>query len=121
LGKNVQVNRLASVKQLQEKYGGVCLLKGVGTLIATGHDVCLCPYGNPGMSAAGMGDVLSGVIGGLVAQGLDIDDATCLGAVVHSLAADNITARQGERGLLATQLLPEIRSLLNGIRANDTR
>ena len=116
LGKNVQVNRLASVKQLQEKYGGVCLLKGVGTLIATRHDVCLCPYGNPGMSAAGMGDVLSGVIGGLVAQGLDIDDATCLGAVVHSLAADNITARQGERGLLATQLLPEIRSLLNGIR-----
>ena len=116
LGKNVQVDRLASVKQLQEKYGGVCLLKGVGTLIASGPDVCLCPYGNPGMSAAGMGDVLSGVIGALVAQGLDIDDATCLGAVVHSLAADNITARQGERGLLATQLLPEIRSLLNGIR-----
>ena len=116
LGKNVQVNRLASVKQLQEKYGGVCLLKGVGTLIATHHNVCLCPYGNPGMSAAGMGDVLSGVIGGLVAQGLNIEDATCLGAVVHSLAADNIVAKQGERGLLATQLLPEIRSLLNGIR-----
>ena len=63
-----------------------------------------------------MGDVLSGVIGGLVAQGLNIEDATCLGAVVHSLAADNIVAKQGERGLLATQLLPEIRSLLNGIR-----
>jgi len=114
LGKNVQVNRLASVKQLQEKYGGVCLLKGAGTLIASRHDVWLCPYGNPGMSVAGMGDVLSGIIGGLVAQGLDMHDAACLGVIVHSLAADNITARQGERGLLATQLLPEIRKLLNG-------
>ncbi|MFP6793484.1 MAG: NAD(P)H-hydrate dehydratase [Pseudomonadales bacterium] len=115
LGKNVQVNRLASVKQLQEKYGGVCLLKGAGTLIASRHDVWLCPYGNPGMSVAGMGDVLSGIIGGLVAQGLDMNDAACLGVIVHSLAADNITARQGERGLLATQLLPEIRKLLNGM------
>ena len=115
LGKDVQVNRLTSVKQLQEKYGGVCLLKGAGTLIASDHDVWLCPYGNPGMSVAGMGDVLSGVIGGLVAQGLDIDDAACLGAIVHSLAADNIVARQGERGLFATELLPEIRKLLNGM------
>ena len=115
LGKNVQVNRLASVKQLQEKYGGVCLLKGAGTLIASRHDVWLCPYGNPGMSVSGMGDVLSGIIGGLVAQGLDMNDAACLGVIVHSLAADNITARQGERGLLATQLLPEIRKLLNGM------
>ncbi|MBT3625344.1 MAG: NAD(P)H-hydrate dehydratase [Gammaproteobacteria bacterium] len=115
LGKNVQVDRLASVKQLQQKYGGVCLLKGAGTLIAGHHEVWLCPYGNPGMSVAGMGDVLSGIIGGLVAQGLDTNDAACLGAIVHSLAADNITARQGERGLLATQLLPEIRKLLNGM------
>ena len=115
LGKNVQVNRLASVKQLQGKYGGVCLLKGAGTLIASSNGVRLCPYGNPGMSVAGMGDVLSGLIGGLVAQGLAIDYATCLGAIVHSLAADNIAARQGEVGLLATQLLPEIRRLLNGM------
>jgi NAD(P)H-hydrate epimerase len=117
LGKNVQANRLASVQQLQEKYGGVCLLKGAGTLIASRYDVRLCPYGNPGMSVAGMGDVLSGVIGGLVAQGMAIVDATCLGAIVHSLAADNLAAKQGERGLLATQLLPEIRRLLNGLPA----
>ena len=117
LEQNVQLNRLASVQQLQEKYGGVCLLKGAGTLIASRHDVRLCPYGNPGMSVAGMGDVLSGIIGGLVAQGLPIVDAACLGAIVHSLAADNIAARQGEGGLLATQLLPEIRTLLNGVPA----
>jgi ADP-dependent NAD(P)H-hydrate dehydratase / NAD(P)H-hydrate epimerase len=115
LGKDVQLDRLASVKQLQEKYGGICLLKGAGTMIASRHDVWLCPYGNPGMSVAGMGDVLSGVIGGLVGQGLDIEDAAALGAIVHSLAADNIVARQGERGLLATELLSEIRKLINGI------
>ena len=84
-------------------------------MIASRHDVWLCPYGNPGMSVAGMGDVLSGVIGGLVGQGLDIEDAAALGAIVHSLAADNIVARQGERGLLATELLSEIRKLINGI------
>ena len=115
LGKDVQRDRLASVKQLQEKYGGICLLKGAGTMIASHHVVWLCPYGNPGMSVAGMGDVLSGVIGGLVAQGLDIEDAAALGAIVHSLAADNIVARHGERGLLATELLSEIRKLINGI------
>ena len=115
LGREVQVDRLDSVKQLQEKYGGVCLLKGAGTLIAGGHGVWLCPYGNPGMSVGGMGDVLSGVIGGLVAQGLNMSDATGLGAVVHSLAADNLVATQGERGLLATQLMTEIRKLLNGM------
>jgi NAD(P)H-hydrate epimerase len=117
LEKDVQVNRLVSVRQLQEKYGGVCLLKGAGTLIASRHDVRLCPYGNPGMSVAGMGDVLSGIIGGLVAQGLVIVDAASLGVIVHSLAADNIAARQGEGGLLATQLLPEIRRLLNRMPA----
>jgi NAD(P)H-hydrate epimerase len=109
----VQSDRLAALHALHTRYQGTLLLKGAGTLIADAAGTWLCPYGNPGMSVAGMGDLLSGTIGGLLAQGLGPREATCLGAVVHSLAADIVVARQGEIGLLATELLPEIRRLLN--------
>lgn len=110
--ERVQSDRLDAVKSLQNRYGGVVLLKGAGTLVAD-DAVSLCPYGNPGMSVAGMGDLLAGTIGGLMAQGLNQGEAARLGAVAHSLAADRVVAAQGERGLLATELLPEIRRLIN--------
>ena len=88
-------------------------MKGSGTLIGYGKMLTLCPYGNPGMSVAGVGDVLSGVIAGLIAQGSSLPEAARLGAVVHSLAGDYLVDRQGERGLLATELMPEIRRLVN--------
>ena len=111
---NVQFDRFSSVMEIQQIYGGNILLKGQGTLICNSDDVFLCPYGNPGMSTAGMGDVLSGVIGGLVAQGCSLTQATTLGAVVHSKAADACATRLGPRGLMATDLYPEIRRLVNG-------
>lgn len=111
---NVQFDRFSSVMEIQQIYGGNILLKGQGTLICNSNDVFLCPYGNPGMSTAGMGDVLSGVIGGLVAQGCSLSQATTLGAVVHSKAADACATRLGPRGLMATDLYPEIRRLVNG-------
>ena len=73
----------------------------------------LCPYGNPGMAAGGMGDILSGVIGALIAQGITNFESAKLGVVLHSFAADEVARRQGKIGLLATDLLPEIRRLLN--------
>lgn len=112
LDRQVQEDRLSAVMELQQKFGGVALLKGAGTLIADGEQVSLVPYGNPGMAVAGMGDVLSGVIGSLLAQTGKPEFSTRLGAVVHSLAADNVAADQGERGLLATELVPEMRGLL---------
>jgi len=112
-GEIIQADRHGAIVSLQKKFDGVVLLKGAGTLIADGTSVSLCPYGNPGMAVAGMGDILSGVIGGLFVQGLSLIDATCLGAVVHSLAADRLVHEQGERGLLATELLQEVRRLIN--------
>ena len=109
----VQSDRIKSVKALQSYYGGVALIKGAGTVITDGQVVRVCPYGNPGMAVAGMGDVLSGVVGALLANGLSPYDATCFGVALHSLAADRLVARQGEIGLMATELLPEIRVLLN--------
>ena len=112
LDRPVQEDRLSAVMELQQKFGGVALLKGAGTLIADGDQVSLVPYGNPGMAVAGMGDVLSGVIGSLLAQTGKPAFSTQLGALVHSLAADNVAVDQGERGLLATELVPEMRGLL---------
>jgi len=112
----VQADRFAAVRQLQEKYNAVILLKGVGTLIAAPGDeiIAVCPYGNPGMATGGMGDLLSGIIGALLAQGLEPKLAAQLGCCLHSAAADLAVEEQGMRGLTATDLLSYLRKLLNG-------
>ena len=110
----VQANRFKSAKKLQKQYGGVLVLKGVGSIIQSKDDVpSVCPAGNPGMATGGMGDVLSGVIGGLMAQGLALKTAAELGVLVHAIAADLAAEEGGERGLLATDLMPHIRELVN--------
>jgi len=109
----IQHDRYQAVVDLQGKYGGMVLLKGAGTLLRDPAETSLCPYGNPGMAVAGMGDVLSGVIGGLLAQGLSLSQAAKLGVCLHSRAADLIAAERGERGILATDLMPELRRLVN--------
>ena len=113
LSTRVQEDRLSAVLELTSKFGGVALLKGAGTLISDGERVSLVPYGNPAMAVAGMGDVLSGVIGSLLAQTGEQLFATQLGAVVHSLAADIMAGSEGELGLLASELIPQMRRLLN--------
>ena len=109
----IQADRFKAVNQLQQRYGGVVVLKGAGTLIADGEQIRLCARGNPGMASGGMGDVLTGVIAALVAQGLSLFDAAVTGVDVHADAADRVAQRMGERGLAATDLIPEIRHLLN--------
>jgi NAD(P)H-hydrate epimerase len=112
----VQQDRFASVCRLQKKLGGTVLLKGAGTLVASdGEVLALNTSGNPGMATGGMGDVLSGIIGALLAQGLSPHDAARFGALLHGMAADRAAARDGQRGLLASDLLAPLRHLLNGI------
>lgn len=112
--KSVGEDRFEHAAALQRKFGGVVVLKGAGTLVASATGMALCPYGNPGMSTAGMGDVLSGVIGGLWAQFPDMAQAASLGVALHSAAGDR-AASAGERGLMATDLIPLMRDLLNGV------
>lgn len=107
----VQNNRVDAVQKLQNQYGGVCVLKGHRTLIY-GQSLYGCPFGNPGMASAGMGDVLSGIIGGLLAQGLPLEIAARVGVYVHALAGD-YAAREGERGLMALDLMPFLRQIVN--------
>jgi NAD(P)H-hydrate epimerase len=107
----VQADRFAAIEALQGRYGGVVVLKGNGSLIKGGDDILLSDYGNPGMASGGMGDVLSGVIGALLAQRMDALEAAALGVCLHGAAAD-IAAADGERGMLATDLMPHLRALL---------
>lgn len=110
----VQADRFAAVRKLAQKYRAVVVLKGAGSLIADVQGrIAVCPWGNPGMASGGMGDVLTGVIAGLLAQGLGAWDAACLGVGLHAHAGD-LAARVGERGLLASDLFPYLRALVNG-------
>ena len=112
----VQANRIGAVKALQEKFGGIVVLKGAGSLIV-GPDtpVLLCPHGNPGMATAGMGDVLSGLIAGLIAQDVELFEAAAIAVYLHALAGDAVAEDYGQRGIMATDLLPYVRELLNAV------
>ena len=111
----VQADRFSAVRRLQEKFNATIVLKGVGTLIASADEaeIAVCPYGNPGMASGGMGDVLSGIIGALLAQGLTPSIAAQLGCCLHSAAADMATQEQGVRGFVASDIAPVLRKLLN--------
>jgi hydroxyethylthiazole kinase-like uncharacterized protein yjeF len=113
-GAEVQRDRYQSAAAIQQQYGGVVVLKGTGTVIQTAEkNTFICPKGNPGMASAGMGDVLSGIIAGLCAQGFSLTDAAKLGVWVHALAGDNAAQILGQAGLLASDLLDILPTILN--------
>ena len=110
--RSIQVDRPAALAALTAKYGGTAVLKGAGSLISTHSVPYVCFSGNPGMAAPGMGDVLTGIIAALIGQGIDLDLAAAIGVEVHARAGDR-AAVAGERGLLATDLMLELRAILN--------
>lgn len=112
--QEIQDNRQQAVQALQKQYGGVIVLKGAGTLIYDGKaPIHICEAGNPGMASAGMGDVLTGMISGLVAQKIPLCEAACLGVSIHAKAGDLRAHKSGERGMLATDLFHELPALIN--------
>jgi NAD(P)H-hydrate epimerase len=109
----VQHDRLGAARAIAARYGGVVVLKGAGTLVLSDDGLpAICDRGNPGMASAGMGDVLTGVIAGIVAQKAELAAAARVGVLVHALAGD-MAARRGERGLLATDLLAYLPTCVN--------
>jgi NAD(P)H-hydrate epimerase len=109
----VQRDRFEAARALARRYGGVVVLKGRGTLVCDqAGRLSLCDAGNPGMASGGMGDVLTGVIAGLMAQGLAPTEAAGLGVCLHALAGDR-AALAGPRGTLAMDLMPHLRALVN--------
>lgn len=105
-------DRAAAAARLRQRYGGVAVLKGAGSLIH-GERTWLCPYGNPGMASGGMGDALTGVIAAFLAQGLALEAAAAAGVMAHARAGDRAAQRAGERGLAAGDLIDELRAVVN--------
>jgi ADP-dependent NAD(P)H-hydrate dehydratase / NAD(P)H-hydrate epimerase len=117
----IEQDRLVAVARLVEKFATVVVLKGAGTIIGgpqqTPH---ICTRGNPGMASGGMGDVLTGVIAGLLAQGLTPFQAACDGVCAHALAGD-WAAKKGERGMLAMDVINALRRCVNDHRVFRNR
>ncbi|MEY3182380.1 MAG: hypothetical protein RLZ35_365 [Pseudomonadota bacterium] len=106
-------NREKAIRALVNKYGGVVVLKGRNTLIqSTESDLHYCPLGNPGMATAGMGDVLSGLLGGLLAQKIPLLDVAKIGVYLHAMAGDT-ASKAGMRGMVASDLLPFVHQFVN--------
>lgn len=126
--RQIAEDRFAAVTALQHKTGTVCVLKGAGSLLAFPDravplDICL--EGNPGMASGGMGDVLAGICGAMLALGaslnasnaglgFDASEAARLAVCAHGEAADQAVMELGERGLLATDLFSRLPALLSG-------
>jgi ADP-dependent NAD(P)H-hydrate dehydratase / NAD(P)H-hydrate epimerase len=110
---DIQRDRLSALSQLVERYGGTVVLKGAGTLVgAPGRIPGVCERGNPGMASAGMGDVLTGAVAGILAQCKNPWLSARVGVLVHAMAGDAV-ARNGERGLLASDVARELRTCVN--------
>lgn len=112
--EEIQADRPAAALALAKKLGGSVVLKGAGSLCATRDGkLHLNQTGNPGMSCAGMGDVLAGMIAAFMAQGLSADEALLLGVHLHGAAGDALAQQQATIGMSATEVTEWARWLLN--------
>jgi len=113
----VQANRLEHARGFATAHRCFLVLKGANTVIAApdGH-VWVNTSGNPGMASGGMGDVLTGVISGLLAQGLPPREACCLGVFLHGYVGDMTAEEKGEAGILAHDLIERLPSGLHALR-----
>lgn len=112
----VQADRYAAVRALAQRYHAIAVLKGAGTLLAGATtDSRVCRHGNPGMAVAGMGDVLAGLCGAIVAQCREQDllDAACTAVMAHAIAGDLVAREHGQRGLLPSDVIATLPQVLN--------
>jgi NAD(P)H-hydrate epimerase len=109
----VQRSRLDTVREIVDRYGGICVLKGANTLVYGPTPVpWVCDRGNPGMATAGSGDVLTGVIAALLTTVFQPIQAATAGVFLHAEAGDR-AARAGMRGMIASDIVAELRGVVN--------
>ncbi len=114
----IQTDRLASARAAAERFQQTVVLKGAHTIIASPDGrAAINPYANAALASAGTGDVLSGAIAGLLAQGLDPFEAAACGAYLHAATAQGLKPELGDAGMLAGDLLPELPRTLKELRA----
>jgi len=110
----IEQDRFAAVNKLVKIYGGICVLKGTGSLVCNGKETWINTSGNAGMASGGMGDVLSGIIAALSLQMADLFAAVKLAVYLHGNAADIIAKQQGQCGMLASDLFLPLQASING-------
>lgn len=124
--QHVENDRYLASKKLAQMFGATCILKGAGTLIHSEQNVSqgqplleceswVCNGGNPGMATAGMGDLLTGILAALLAQGMSEQQAAVYGVCLHAEAGDRIARQYGQRGMIASDLLTPLRAIINGL------
>ena len=114
----VQSDRATAIGRLRARYGGHWVLKGHHSLLLGSGGRWFCPQGNPGMATGGSGDVLTGLLAGLLAIGLEADAALSLGVCLHAHAGDLAAAQIGEASLLAGDILAAVPAALQELRKN---
>ncbi len=113
---DIQKDRIKYARDFSSEYNVITVLKGAKTIIATPDGrIYINPTGNPGMSTAGTGDVLTGIITGFWGQGFAPEDAAVAGVFLHGLAGDIAAANRGEYGLIAGDLIEELPYAINKI------
>src|SRR5690606_26664108 len=115
----IREDRLGWVQKAQDQWQSVILLKGNGTLVCDGQNLIRIEAGNPALAKAGTGDVLTGLITGLLAQGLSSLEAACLGAFLHGFTADLwVSGGRDPLSLLASDLIEHLPQAMNQIRTS---
>jgi len=118
---DVQSDRLGVAKRAAAQWHKTIVLKGAYTVIAAPEGrTSISPIANPGLASAGTGDVLTGAIAGLLAQGLSLFDAAACGVYLHGQAGEMVKAEMGDAGMLATDLLPKLPLVIRQIKGNLT-
>jgi len=116
----VQSDRLGVARKAAAEWQKTVVLKGAYTVIvAPDGRALISPTANPGLASAGTGDVLAGVIAGLLAQGLPLFEAAALGVYLHGEAGEKVKARLGDTGMVATDLLPELPLVVKRLKASS--
>lgn len=117
--QSIETNRYQATYRLAQKYHGTSILKGAGTIIRAAGTIdskfWVCKAGNPGMATAGMGDLLTGVIGAFLAQGMQSEQAAVYGVCAHAEAGDRVATQYGQRGMIASDLLMPLRAVINAL------
>jgi len=118
--EEVQSDRLGIAKKMAVEWHKTIVLKGAYTVIAAPDgQTRISHIANPGLASAGTGDVLTGAIAGLVAQGLSLFDAAACGVYLHGMAGEMVKARLGDAGMIATDLLPELPQVIKQLKENQ--
>lgn len=114
--KKIQADRINVAQYFAKKWNKNVVLKGAKTVIASPiGKILVSPFANPVLATAGTGDILSGVISGMLAQGLQPFDASCVGVYIHGMAGEIVSKKLGKAGAIASDLLPVLPKVLLSI------